>query len=64
LPASSLLPEVIAVSAFFMTVLTELRTPLLRRFLFTPCLALLMADRFFFGCAFGGKSNLLISLDD
>jgi len=62
LPASSLLPEATATSTFFIIVLTALRTAVLRRFRFTACLALFMAERFFFGLAFAGNSNLLINL--
>jgi hypothetical protein len=60
LPESSLLPEVTAASTFFTTVLTLLKTALLRRLRFTLCLALFMAERFFLGLALGGNSNLLI----
>jgi hypothetical protein len=55
LPASSLLPEATADSTFFTIVLIALRTSLLRRFRFTACLALFMADRFFFGFALAGN---------
>jgi len=59
LPASSRFPALIADSTFFMTVLILLKTPLFRRFCLILCLALFIAERFCFGLAFGGNSNLL-----
>jgi len=46
-----------------MSVLNVLRADRLRRFRFTLCRALFIAERFFFGLAFGGKSNLLAKID-
>jgi hypothetical protein len=57
LAALSLLPDETAVSTFFITVFREVRTALLRNRRFSACLALLMADKFFFGLALGGKFN-------
>jgi hypothetical protein len=42
-----------------MIVLMLLKTPLFRRFCLILCLALFIAERFFFGLAFAGNSNLL-----
>lgn len=61
--ASSRIPAVIADSTFFMRVFRLLTTALFRRFLLVLCRALFMAERFFFGLAFAGNSNLLIDLD-
>ncbi|KPK45615.1 MAG: hypothetical protein AMK74_02895 [Nitrospira bacterium SM23_35] len=61
--ASSRAPAVIAVSTFFVIVFKLLKTLLFRRLLLTLCLALFMAERFFFGLAFAGNSNLLSKLD-
>jgi len=58
-PASSRFPALLADSTFFMIVLMLLKTPLFRRFCLILCLALFIADRFFFGLAFAGNSNLL-----
>jgi len=55
LPASSLFPDAIASSTFFMTVFMSLFTALLRSLLFSACLAFFKADGFFFGFAFAGK---------
>jgi hypothetical protein len=57
LPTFSLLPEARDDSSFLRIVLTVLRIVLLRRFRLTACLALFMADRFFFGFALAGNST-------
>jgi hypothetical protein len=63
-PAFSLVPEFTAISTFFSTVLTPLRTLLFRRLRFTLCLALFWAEGFFFGLALAGNLNLLINMKD
>jgi hypothetical protein len=63
LPASSRFPAFAADSTFFMIVFRLLKTPLFRRFCLILCLALFIAERFFFGLAFAGNSNLLNKLD-
>jgi hypothetical protein len=57
--APSLLPDEIDVSSFLRVVLTLFSTLRLRRFRFTDCRDRLIADKFFFGPAFAGKSILL-----
>jgi len=61
--ASSRTPAVIADSTFLMRVFRPLTTLLFRKFLLTLCLALFIAERFFFGLALAGNSNLLNKLD-
>jgi hypothetical protein len=55
--AASLSPPFAAASTIFMALLTFERSTLLRVFLFSACLALFIAERFFFTGAFAAKLN-------